>query len=225
MEQIVQKVRIVVGESSAHVVFPVAPGLNQPPELGNDDVVCALAARSFPEPVVNRFASVQAQHHVVAFPVGKIDHFVVDVHAVGGQRKAEVLVMRLLKAPGIVRDLLDDRKVHQRLSAEKIHLKIPVAAGIGHKEVHCLPAGVEAHQRPVPVIFPLTGKAVFTAEIAGVGHVQAKGLDLCIPLFEIQGKAGVWVRRKQPVFGLQRLDIVKGVTDLVLVHIGQMPVF
>ncbi len=48
---------------------------------------------------------------------------------------------------------------------------------MGHQELQGLHAGFVAHQGPVAFEGPLGGKAVFAADVAVVGHVQAQGLD------------------------------------------------
>ena len=166
-----------MGEGAPHiVVLPVAGG-HQLLELGNDLLPAAVSGVVHAVTVVNLLAAVQTQHHVAHFPVGEVDDVVVDQHAVGGQCKAEILVMLLLNGAGVGYQLLHHVEVHQRLAAEEVYLQIVAGAGILNQEVQRPLAHLIAHQGAVAVVLALTGEAVGAVEVAGMGNVQAQRLD------------------------------------------------
>ena len=85
---------------------------------------------------------------------------IIHKHAVGSKGKAEVFALLLFHAPCIRHKVLYHLKIHQRLAAEKVHLKIAAAAGIFHKEIQRTLAHFKAHHSPVAMIVALTGKAI-----------------------------------------------------------------
>src|SRR5699024_2188859 len=76
------------------------------------------------ETVVYLTASVETEHHVAHFPVCKIDDIVIDEHVVGSQGESEFFVFTVLYASGICNKPLHHIKIHERLSAEKVYLKV-----------------------------------------------------------------------------------------------------
>ena len=96
-------------------------------------------------------------------PVAEVDDLVVQQHAVGGEGKAEVLVVDGLQGPGIGHQILHHLPVHQGLAAEEIHLQIPSVTGVGHQEVQGLLADLKGHEGPLPLVFALACKAVAAA--------------------------------------------------------------
>ena len=122
-------------------------------------------------------AAIQAQHHIAALPVGPFDDIIVHQHTVGRQSEAEVLSLFLLHAPGIGHQVLDHLEVHQRFTAKEVHFQIASGAGMLDQKIQGLFAHFIAHDRAFAVVLALTGKAIGAIEIAGVGNVQAQGLD------------------------------------------------
>ena len=81
MEDVIYEVRIKVCEGASHVVALVAAAPYELLELGNDPVVGAVACKVYTEAVIYFLSSVEAQDHVVAFPVREIDELVPDEDA------------------------------------------------------------------------------------------------------------------------------------------------
>ena len=153
--------------------------------------------------------AVQAQNHVAHFLVAEVDDILVDEHAVGGQGEAEVLPRLLLDAAGIGHQLLDHVKVHQRLAAEEVHFQILPGAGVGDQKVQGLLAHLKGHEGPVPMVLALGGKAVGAVQVAGVGNVQAQGLDHAGgPGLQFPRHGGEGIRGEELARVLQGSDIV-----------------
>ena len=224
VEDVLGEIHVVVGEGAPDVVALSAPGLHQLLELGHDDVVAALVPGGPPQPVVDLLPAIQAQHHVVHLPVGEVDDVVVDEHAVGGEGEAEALVVDLLLLPAVGHQALDHVPVHQRLSAEEVHLQVPAAAGIGDEKVQGLLAHLVAHQGPLPLVLALAGEAVLAGEVAGVGHVEAQGLDHGVLVLEIKGQILVLVRGEELPPGLQVLHALQHGADLLRRYLRAVPV-
>ena len=187
MEDVVGEVGVVVGKGAANVV---ASPLSPPYKLlkfGNDNVVAALAVNRLAQIVVYLFSAVKTKHHVVALAVGKLDNVVVNKHSVGGQRKAEILVVLFFYASRVGDYLLYHVEVHQRLTAEEVDLKIHTAAGVLYKKIYSAFSHLKAHQRAFAVVLPLACKAVLAIEVAGVRDMQAERLDHGVALFEVKG--------------------------------------
>ena len=125
---VLEKIGVCVGEGAPHVIVLSAPGGHQLLKFGDDPLPAAVSGVVHPVAVVDLLAAVQTEHHIAHLPVGKVDHILVDQKAVGGQSKAEILVVFLLNAPGVGHQILDHLEVHQRLAAEEIHLQIPARA-------------------------------------------------------------------------------------------------
>ena len=157
---ILQKVGICVGKCAPHVVLFAAPGFHELLKLGHYIVPAAIARIVHAKSIVYLLAAVQAQHHVAALFIGKVDNIVIHKYAVGGEGKAEVFAPLLFHAPCVCHKVLYHLKVHQGLAAEKVHLKVAPAAGVFHKEVQRALAHLKAHHGSVPVILALAGKAV-----------------------------------------------------------------
>ena len=64
------------------------------------------------------------QDHIVHLLVDEIDLVIIEEHAVGGDGKAELLVVFLFHAAGILYHLLDHIKVDERLPAEEVQLQV-----------------------------------------------------------------------------------------------------
>ncbi len=154
------------------------------------------------------------------FAVGELDHLVVHQHAVGRQRKAEILAGFLLPPAGIGHKALHDVPVHQRLAAEEVHLEIGMRAAVLNQKIQRALAHVKRHQRPLAVILALTGKAVGAVQVAGVRHVQAQRLHVRLTALEVDGEVAVFVLGVQLSGILQGADVVHQPTKLLFVHVG-----
>ena len=220
VEQIVGEIHVVVGEGAPHIIALAAAGSHQLLELGHDAVIAAVARQVHPEPVVHFLAAVQRKHHIVAFLVGPLDDFIGDADAVGGQGKPEILAGGFLDAAGVGHQLLAHLKVHQRFAAEKVHFQVAAGTGIFHQEIQRPLAGLKAHQARFAVELALGRKAVAAVQVAGMGHVQAKGLDHIGPVLEIKGMVGVGVGGKQLALGGQLVNVVQAVPDIGGGHVG-----
>ena len=219
MQQVLGEFHVVVGEGTPDVVALAAPALHQFLELGHDDVVAALAAGGLAEAVVDLLPAVQTQYHVVHFFVGKLDDIIVDEHAVGGEGKAELLVMNFLLLPAVGHQLLHHIPVHEGLAAEEVHLQVPAAAGVGDEEVQGLLAHLKAHEGTLALVLALACKAVLAGEVAGVGHMKAQRLDDGVARLEVKGQMLVGVGGKQLALGLQVLRALQDRPDLALRHL------
>ena len=208
---ILQKVGVGMGEGAAHIIAPVAAGPDKALELRHDALPASVAGVVHAESVMDLLPPVQGQDHVVALAVGKFDHLVVHEHAVRGQGEAEMLAGLRLDGAGVGDQVLDDLEVHQRLTAEEVHLQIPPGPGVLHQIVERALADLEGHQGAVAVIFALAGEAIGAVEIAGVGHVQAERLDDAGSLgLELSGHGLVDVGREQLARLAQGLDLSAG---------------
>ena len=79
--------------------------------------------------------------------------------------------MNLLLLSAIRNQILHNLPVHQRLTAEKVHLKIPSVAGIGNQKIQSLLSHLKAHQLPATVILALLRKTVATGKITVMGNM------------------------------------------------------
>ena len=218
---ILEEIGVGMGEGTAHVVFAAFARLNQLLELGHDLIPAALAGIIHTVAVMDLLAAVEAEHHVAALTVGKVDHVVVDEHAVGGEGEAEVLARFLFTAARIGYQLLDHVEVHQRLAAEKVHLEVAASAGIFNQKIQSLLAHFETHHGAVAVVLALRGEAIGAVEIAGVGYVHAQRFHhACSALLELPGDGGKGVRRKQHAGILERADLIEAFFQFFAGHFG-----
>ena len=127
--------------------------------------------------------------------------------------------MLFLNGAGIGHQLLHHVEIHQRLTAEEVHLQIVAGAGVLDKEVQGPLAHLIAHQGAVAVVLALTGEAVGAVEVTGVGDVQAQGLDdaggtgLQLTRHGLEG-----IRGKQLARCLQLCDLVIALAHLLRRH-------
>ena len=211
---------------AAHIVVPAAPRLHKLLELGDDRIPAPPARVVHTVPVVHFPAPVQAQHHIAAFAVGKVDHVVVDQHAVCRERKAEILARGLLYAPRIVDQVLDHLEIHQRFAAEKVDLQIPPVTGAGDQKIQRLPAHLKGHQSALAAVFPLACKAICAVEVAGVRNVEAERFHNARARFlEAARQIGKAVRRKELALRLKRLDLREARVDLLRGYVRRAAVF
>ena len=215
-----------MGKGAAHVIVLVASGRYQLLELGHDALIAAVACIVHPQPVMDLLAAIQRQHHIAHFPVGEVDHVIVNEHTVCGQRKAEIFAPLLFHTAGILHQLLHHVPVHQRLTAEEVHLQIGAAAGVIHQKVQSLLANLKAHQRTVSMVFSLAGEAVGAVQVAGVRHMQAQRLHhIAGALLERAGHVREGVGGIELPGALQRVHIGNAVPQLLLRHILALAVF
>ena len=215
MEEILREVRIEMREGPAHVIIAVASLLYEFLELRHDGVIASPSELVHTETVIDLLASIQRQDDIVAFLIRPLDDLIVHIHAVCGQRKAEVLVLLLLDAAGIGNQLLADLKVHKWLPAEEVHLKIPAESGILNKEIQCTLSRLKAHQPLLPLEGSLRSKAVRAIQIAGVRHQKAKCLNHIRTVFQIKGLVLKDILcEKLPVLN-QLIDIRKGICHVL----------
>ena len=86
--------------------------------------------------VMDLFAPVDADHHIVHIFIDEINAFFVKQSAVGRNRKIEMLAGRFFKLPAVCDGFFHHIKVHQRFAAEKINFDVAPATGSRHKIVH-----------------------------------------------------------------------------------------
>ena len=113
-----------MGKRTADIVSFLLSALRNLLEFGYDQVIASLAATERTHFIMDFLSAVYAQNNVRHLPVGKFQDLVVQQYAVGGQSKAELLVVRLLQASAVLHQLLYHLPVHQRLPAEEVHLQI-----------------------------------------------------------------------------------------------------
>ena len=224
-EDVVREVGIEMSEGAAHVVVLPAAGLHQFLEFRDDPLPAAVAGIVDAGAVVDLFASVEAQDHVRHLFVAVVDDVVVDEHAVRRDREAEVFPRLLLDGPAVIDGLFDDIPVHEGLAAEEVDFEVPPCPGMGHEEVHRLFGHFKAHERPVAVVLALAREAVFAVEVAGVGDVEAQGLDdVTAAFFELAGEGFIGVRGVELLVIFEVAYIADALEDLVLVDIFAFPV-
>ena len=214
---IAQKIGICVGEGAAHVVAFAAARIYKLLELRHNALPAPAAGVVNAEAVMHFLAPVETENDVVHLAVCKVDHVVVDEHSVRREREAEILPVLFLYASCVCDKLLDDFKVHQRLAAEEVDLKIVPCAGVGDEKVKRLLADLIAHDRALTMVLALACKAVGAVEIAGVRNMQAQRLDDALTaLFQHVCLVGKGVFGKEPAFVAQSVDIVKTLADIRL---------
>ena len=73
---------------------------------------------------------------------------------------------------------------------------------MGDEEVQSLLAHLKAHEGTLALVLALACKAVLAGEVAGVGHVEAQGLDDGVALLEVKGQVLVGVGGEELALGL-----------------------
>ncbi|MPN28483.1 hypothetical protein SDC9_175925 [bioreactor metagenome] len=119
-----------MGKGTAHIIIFTAARRHQFLKLRHNAVITAVACIIHPQAVVNLFAAVQTQHDIAHFFVGKVDHIIIDQHAICRQCKAELFVVNGFLCAGIGNELFYHIPVHQRLAAKKINFQIGARAGV-----------------------------------------------------------------------------------------------
>ena len=171
------------------------------------------------------FSAVQAENDVVHFFIHEIDHVIVDKHAVCGEGETEILVVFFFHTSCICHELLNNIPVHERFTAEEVHLEVSSRAGICDEEIKSLLTNLKAHERALTLIFTLACEAVFTVEIAGVCHVEAERLNHIAVILIIKCELFILIFGEKLSIFLQRLHIVDAKKDLLLVHTFHVAVF
>ena len=182
MNHIFGKVRIVAGIRAPHIIVHLVSALGRLLILRQNLVIAALPAPMGPHEIMNLLPAVDAQDQIRHFLIYKVHNFVGQQYAVGGKRKTEFLMVRLLQRSAVSYQLLHHLPVHEGLPAKEIHLQIDTVPGIFHQKIQRLPAHLKTHQRPSAVVFALPCKAVFTGQITVVGNVQAERFHHGLPL-------------------------------------------
>ena len=214
VQHICGKIRIIACEGSPDEVVLISPLLLEVSELRDDDIVAALSVPGRAHPVIHFFSAVQAEHHIAHLPVAEIDDLIIQKHSVGGDGKAEMLVLLLFQRTAVGHQLLHNLPVHQRFPAEEIHLQVSAVSGVGHQEVQRFLSRLQAHESALPVVLALSGKAIAAGQVAVVGHMKTEGLDYGLPLLEIHDKLPVDIRRKQFSSVDELLGVIQAVPDL-----------
>ena len=174
---VLSEVLVEAGEGAPQVVVLGAPAGDELLKLGDDHVVAALAVDGGPQIVVDLLPAVQGQHGVGHLPVDVLDVLVIEEHAVGGDRKAEALVVLLLHGAGVLHRLLHRVHGHERLPAEEVHLDVAPVAGLLDHKVDGLLGGLKVHGHAVAgAEVAGTREAVLAPQVTVVGHMEAQGL-------------------------------------------------
>ena len=197
MQDVIYKVRIEMSESAAHIIALVAARFHKLFELGDDAIVGAVALYINSESVVDFFTAVKTQDHIVHLLVTEVDDVLIDVDAVGGQSESDILIVDLLLLASVNDQLLADFPVHQRLSAEEVDIKILMITGILDQEIDSALAGLVAHKTSLAMEVALTGEAVGAIEIAGVGYMQAEGLQCVASFLKINSDLLIFIGSKE----------------------------
>ena len=128
--------------------------------------------------------------------------------------------MQFLLFPCVGHHIFDHLPVHQRFTAEEVHLQIPAGTGVGNEEIDGLFTHLQGHEGSVALVLALTGKAVVAGQVTGVGHMKTQGFDDRIALLEIKGHVGVLVRDEELAVLFQFLDAVQNLTQLLFGDVG-----
>ena len=149
-----------MGKGAAHIIIFAAAGFNEFLKLRHNGVVASAPHIVHTVAVVNLFSAVKAQNDIAHLFVGKIYNVIVHKHAVCCECEAEVFALFFFYASCILHELFYNIKIHKRLAAEKINLKVAACARIFYQKVKCTFAYLKAHQRTLAVIFALACKAI-----------------------------------------------------------------
>ena len=111
MHDVLEEIRIGVGEGPAHVIVFVPALFHESLEFRHDPVVASAPRVIHPLRIMDLFSPVQAQDDVGEFPVGKVYHVVVDEDPVGRERKPEILAVLLLILDARLRCYDNDKRI------------------------------------------------------------------------------------------------------------------
>ena len=208
MTDVIEKIRIIMGKSTAHIIIFSATCLNQLLEFWHDSLPAAVAGIVHAIPIMHFLPPVQTQNHVAHLTVGKVNHIIVYQHTVGRQGEAEVFSCRFFDRAGVGHQILHHLKVHQRFPAEKVHFQIMPASGVLYQKIQCLLSNLKAHHCPFTVIFTLACEAVGTVQVACMGNMQAECFNhACAFLFQLSGHWLKNIRCKELAIFPQGVDL------------------
>ena len=224
---VLEKVRICMRKSAAHVVVFAASGLHEFLELRHDLLPAAVAREIDAETVVDFFSAVERKHDIAAFAVRKLDHIVIDEHAVRGQRETEGLALLLLDGSRIRDEVLNDLEIHERFAAEKVNFEVPSGARILDQKIEGAFADFEAHHRALAVVLTLRREAVGAVQVTGVRDVQAQCFyHAGSPGLQLARHRLVRILREKLTGVLQIHDLIIAGADLLRVaHFGARVLF
>ena len=217
------EIQVLPGKGAPGVVVLGAPSSHQLLELGDDHVIAPLPSGGGAHVVVDLLAAVQGQHHVGHLPVDIVDVLVIEQHAVGGDGKAEHLVMLFLQGAGVGHRLLHRVHGHEGLAAEEVDLNVPALARLLHHPVDGLLGGLGVHGHPVAgAEVAGAGEAVPAAQVAVVGHVEAQGLHHRLT-GQLHGglRVQIVVAGEQQTLVLESPQLLPGLLQLRRVILGQ----
>ena len=161
-----------MSKCASHVIILAASCLYKLLKLRNYALPASVSGIIHSETVMNLLASVKTQDNIAHFLVSKFYNLVIYKHAVGGQRKSEILALILLYRTCVQDELLYHIPVHERLTTEEIHLKIMPRAGILNKKIESTLTGLKAHNSTFARIPALTCKAVGAVQITGMSNMK-----------------------------------------------------
>ena len=168
MKNILCEIKIIFCECSSDIIILVSSALNKFLIFRNDYIITALSVRSHSHTVIDFFSSVKRQNSIIHFTVDIFDLVIIKKKSVCCNCKAKMLVVFLFDASCVFNRLLYNIKIHKRLTAEEIHLKIPSCTRIGYYEVDSLFRSFKRHKAAALSEIALCCKAVFAAEVTVV---------------------------------------------------------
>ena len=216
MQNILAEIKVIPSESSSHIIIILIPAFGRFLELGNNQLIASLSIPERTHLVMNPLPAVNAQNHIAHFPIGKFHYLVIQEHAVGGQGKPKLLIMKLLLLSAVSHQILYYLPVHQRLTAKEVYLQISPASGILNQKIQCLLSHLIAHQRPASMVFTLFRKAILTGQIAVMGNMQAQSFHYGGPLFKVNDFIFIGILRKENALLFQLFNILQDLPDLFL---------
>lgn len=146
------------GKRSPHIIFILISALGKFLKLGKYQIIASGSLREGPHIVMHFLTSVNTQHHIAHLTVAEFHHFVIQGNSIGCQGETEILVVDLLLFSSVTHQIFDNLPVHQRLTAEEIHLQIPPGTGIRDQKIQRLFSHFVGHQFPVAVVLPSSAK-------------------------------------------------------------------
>ena len=203
------------GERAACIVVEVRVALvHQRLELRHDGVIAARTGYRLAELVVDLTAAVERQHAVVHVLIDILALVLIEQQTVGGDGEAELLVILLLQAAGIIDRLGNGIPRHERLATEEIDLDVVTHAGTRDNKVDGLLGDLGRHD--LAALTKVAGgcKAVLAAQVAVVRYMQAQSLDRCIHR-NVAAYVDVVILREQLTGLFQLVQLVICLADLV----------
>ena len=216
-QHVIGKVQIFAGKCAADIIILVLAALrNQLLELWNNDIIAAAAACGRAHLIVDALSTVQRQHAVVHVLVDIINLFVIQHQAVGRDGEAELLVLFFFQRTRICHRLFHGIPSHERLTTEKVYLDISASAGLLNDKVNRLLCHIKVHGHALAHA-KIAGlcKAVLTAQIAVMRHMQTQRLDRCTGRNRCRN-VDILIIRKQITALLQLIQLVIRFLQLLL---------